>query len=62
MGFNKRMLPEVGDLEKIHSESVSDVEFLNTLIGKSDAIIGSSESFKFLEKIRDKVEKERKNT
>jgi hypothetical protein len=51
MGFNKRYLPELDELKKIHQECPSDEDFIKRIVGKSDCLLGPSESHEYLEKI-----------
>jgi hypothetical protein len=51
MGFNKRRLPEIDELKKIHQESNSDKEFMESVVGKSDALYGSVESMNYLDAV-----------
>jgi hypothetical protein len=55
MGFNKRQLPELDELKKIHERFDTDIEFIKYVVGKSDALIGPSESHRYLEEVYDKV-------
>lgn len=48
MGFNKKYLPELPDLKKEYKE-MGRSEFVR-IYSKYDAIFGSEESFKFLNK------------
>lgn len=60
MGFNTRRLPELKDLIKIRERYNSDEEFLNSYVGKSDAIIGPVDSSDYLEKLAKRVKKDGK--
>lgn len=62
MGFNKRYLPELEDLKKTYEKFKSDEDFLKHILGKSDVIIGSSESHRYMEEIFERVKKEREET
>ncbi len=55
MGFNKRYLPELEDLKKIHQRFDSDEEFLKFISGKADAILGPSESHRYMEEVFERV-------
>ena len=55
MSFHKRHIPDFEDLIKIYEESKNDKEFLDKVVGKADALIGSTESMEFIEKIEEKV-------
>ncbi len=57
MGFNKRYLPELEELKKIHSRFEKDEDFLNYISGKADAILGSSESHRYMEEVYERVKK-----
>jgi len=57
MGFNKRYLPELDRLKEIRKSCSSDSDFLYKVIGKADALIGSSDSMDYLNTIREKIEK-----
>ena len=60
MGFNKRYVPELESLKERRKEYSSDREFLNAIVGKSDALIGPVESIKYLDSIYEKI-KEKEN-
>jgi len=51
MGFNKRELPELDELKKIHERFTTDVDFIKYVVGKSDALFGPSESHRYLEEV-----------
>lgn len=55
MGFNKRFLPEIDEMQRIYDACESDIEFLEKVVGKSDAVMGSAESFEFLRIIEESV-------
>ena len=55
MGFNKRYIPELEVLMKRRKEYNSDEDFLNSVVGKSDALIGSAESMEYLDSIYEKI-------
>jgi hypothetical protein len=55
MSFHRRRIPEIEDLKRIYEECSDDKEFLNRVVGKAEAISGSTESIAFLEKIEEKV-------
>jgi len=52
MSFNKKYLPELPDLIKIRESYSSDEEFLDVFLRKVDAVMGSEESFRYLEEIK----------
>jgi hypothetical protein len=56
MSFNKKYLPELPVLIKIRESYSSDEEFLDSYLRKVDAIMGSPESFRYLEEIKKRVE------
>ena len=59
MSFNKRYLPELSDLVKIRERYSSDEEFINFIddyYKKADALLGSSESFEYINEARKKIE------
>ena len=58
MGFNKRFVPELDVLIERRKNYSSDEEFLSAVVGKSDALIGSSESIDYLDQIYDNIKKE----
>ena len=55
MSFNKRYLPELPDLIKIRESYSSDQEFLDVFNKKTDALLGSPESFEYLREMREKI-------
>jgi|688.fasta_scaffold12674_12 hypothetical protein len=55
MGFHRRRIPEIEDLKRIYEDCKDDKEFLTRVVGKADAITGSTESMDFLEAIQEKV-------
>jgi hypothetical protein len=56
VSFNKKYLPELPALIKIRESYSSDEEFLDSYLRKVDAIMGSPESFRYLEEIKKRVE------
>ena len=56
MSFNKKYLPELPELIKVRESYSSDEEFLDRYFRKVDAILGSQESFEYIQKMRKKVE------
>ena len=60
MGFNTRRLPELKELIKIRENYNSDKEFLESYVGKADAVIGPVDSSNYLEKIAKKIKKDAK--
>ncbi len=55
MSFNKKYLPELPDLIKIRESYSSDEEFLDVFLRKVDAVMGSEESFRYLDEIKKRV-------
>jgi hypothetical protein len=55
MSFNKKYLPELPDLIKIRESYSSDQEFLDVFLRKVDAVMGSEESFRYLDEIKKRV-------
>lgn len=51
MGFNKRYIPDLESLKKIRETMANDGRFLDIYLFKSDALIGSTESLKYLEEL-----------
>jgi len=61
MGFSKRYLPELDRLMEIRKEINDDREFLKYVVGKSDCLMGSTESLQMIRYIEEEIENERKN-
>jgi hypothetical protein len=61
MGFSKRYLPELDRLMEIRNEINDDREFLKYVVGKSDCLMGSTESLQMIRYIEEEIENERKN-
>jgi len=57
MGFHRRHIPDLERLKEIRTSCNSDEEFLDKIVGKSDAIIGSGESIRYLDEIYENVKK-----
>lgn len=55
MGFNKRYIPELKVLIERRKSYNSDEEFLNSVVGKSDALIGPVESMEYLDSLYEKI-------
>jgi hypothetical protein len=55
MGFNKRYIQEIAILKERRKEYSSDSEFLQAIVGKSDALIGSKESMDYLDFLYEKI-------
>lgn len=64
MGFNKRYIQELEVLKERRKGYNSDKEFLNAIVGKSDALIGSKESMDYLDSLYEKIKslEEREHT
>lgn len=58
MSFNKRYIQDIDTLKKRREEYSSDREFLSSVVGKSDALIGSKESLAYLDSIYEKINDE----
>lgn len=57
MGFNKRYLPELEELKKTHERFSDDKEFIKFIVGKSEALIGPSDSIQYLDEIYEKTKR-----
>jgi len=55
MSFNRRFLPQLSELVELHESLGSDSEFIKRVVGKSDVIMGPSDSMAFVSEIRKKV-------
>ena len=55
MSFNKKYLPELEKLIQIRESYSSDEEFLEEYFKKTDAVVGSSESFEYIRQMRERV-------
>ncbi len=55
MGFNKRYIQEIEVLKERRKQYNADEEFLNAVVGKSDALIGSKESMDYLDSLYEKI-------
>lgn len=55
MGFNKRILPRKKDLVELRKTFTDPIEFIKSVIGKADALIGSGKSFKYIKKIKKEI-------
>jgi hypothetical protein len=55
MSFNKKYLPDLPALIKIRESYSSDEEFLDSYLRKVDAVMGSQESFQYLDEIKKRV-------
>jgi hypothetical protein len=61
MGFSKRYLPDFDRLVEIREEINDDREFLKFIVGKSDCLMGSTESLQMIRYIEEEIENERKD-
>ena len=61
MGFSKRYLPDFDKLVEMRKEINDDREFLKFIVGKSDCLMGSTESLQMIRCIEEEIENERKN-
>jgi len=59
MGFNKLILPEADSLKKIRESLKDDDLFFKRYWYTPDAIMGSSESFKYMEAQKKNYEKQK---
>jgi hypothetical protein len=57
MGFHRRHIPDLERLKEIRTSCNSDEEFLEKILGKADAIIGSVESVRYIDEIYEKDKK-----
>jgi hypothetical protein len=55
MGFNKRFLPEVKELEKIRESMKSDSKFIRFFLQDPDAVIGSEDSLNYMRELEKKL-------
>ena len=51
MGFHRRHIPDLERLKEIRTSCNSDEEFLEKILGKADAIIGSGESVRYMDEV-----------
>jgi hypothetical protein len=61
MGLNKRYLPELKVLLERRKRYETDEEFLNAVVGKADALMGSCESMDYIDDLYEKIQKKSKN-
>lgn len=52
MSFNRRILPQLEDLKEMRNSCNNDIEFIKRIVGKSDVIMGPSDSMAFISEIR----------
>ena len=62
MGFNKRYIPDLETLKERRKEYTNDEDFLNSVVGKSDALIGPVDSMSFLDEIYEKIKKNKNDS
>ena len=55
MSFHRRHIPDIDRLKEIYDQCANDEEFLDRVIGRAEAISGSTESMDFLTSIQNKV-------
>ena len=55
MSFNKRILPELEKLIELRESIGDDREFLRSVIGKSDCLVGSTDSMNYVKEIELKI-------
>ena len=55
MGFNKRYIQGLEVLKEKRKMYTSDKEFLNAVVGKSDALTGPNESVDYLDSLYEKI-------
>jgi hypothetical protein len=55
MSFNKRILPELEKLIELRESIVDDREFLRSVIGKSDCLVGSTDSMNYVKEVELKI-------
>jgi len=59
MGFNARYIPDLETLKKRRQEHENDEEFFTETVGKSDSLIGPSDSLDFLDSIYEEIKKKK---
>lgn len=57
MGFHKRHIPELEKLKEIRTSCSDDKEFLDRIVGRADAFIGSKESMQYLDQVYEEIKK-----
>lgn len=55
MSFNKRILPDLESLIELRKSLGNDREFLRSVIGKSDCIVGSTDSMNYIKEVEQKI-------
>ena len=61
MGFNKIYLPDLPELEILRSKFSCDEDFLRKIIGKSEALIGPSDSMRYIETMEESIKQKKQN-
>jgi len=57
MGFHKRHIPELEKLKEIRTSCNDDKEFLDRIVGRADAFVGSKESMQYLDQVYEEIKK-----
>ena len=55
MSFNKRYIPDLETLKERRKGYQSDEDFLRSVVGKADALIGPVDSMEFLDSIYENI-------
>ena len=55
MSFNKRILPELEKLIELRESIGDDREFLRSVIGKSDCLVGSTDYMNYVKEVELKI-------
>jgi hypothetical protein len=61
MGFHKTYLPDLPELKILRSKFSCDEDFLKKIIGKSEALIGPSDSMRYIENIEESIKQKNRN-
>lgn len=61
MGFSKKYLPDLPELKSLRSKFSCDEDFLKKIIGKSEALIGPSDSMRYIETMEDSIKQKKQN-
>lgn len=62
MSFNRRILPQLEDLKEMRNSCNNDIEFIKRIVGKSDVIMGPSDSMAFISEIRKNLNEKKEDT
>lgn len=62
MSFNRRILPNLEELVELRKSFESDSEFIKRIIGKSDVVMGPSDSMAFISEIRKQIDGKKENS